>query len=176
MTQLFARHFLIYFYIIKFSFYLTFVYPYCILPLFLNNNTFQRIPIMDIKITDFVKNNLLTGNASDFSCSQLERGSYAGKGSYNHAVETTEYFSIVNEETRPTLEEFFDSFGSWDIDEIKSWSDEELNGVCLQCIAEDYKEWEFQKSEAEEGEDVCSGRYTDSSDSVDGEYYYYFGD
>ena len=127
---------------------------------------------MEILITPFVKNYLLTGNATDFSCSQNDRGDYAGKGSYAHAVETTKEFSVVNAETRPTLEKFFGEFGAWDREEIQAWSDAELNGVCLQLIASDYKEWVY--AQENDGED--SGRFYDASQTVDGEYYFYFGD
>lgn len=125
---------------------------------------------MEIKITEFVEKYLLTGHASDFSCSQFERGDYAGKGSYQHAVETTEDFSVVTAENRPQLEKFFKSFGAWDIEEIQAWSDAELNGVCLQLIASDYKE--FHSSTVCEG----NGYYCDASQSVDGEYYYTFSE
>ena len=124
---------------------------------------------MEIKITEFVEKYLLTGHASDFSCSQFERGDYAGKGSYQHAVETTEDFSVVTAETRPQLEKFFKGFGCWDISEIQSWSDSELNGVCLQLIASDYKEWDRNP-------DTMNGYYCDASQSVDGEYYYTFSE
>jgi hypothetical protein len=132
---------------------------------------------MEILITPFVKNYLLNGCASDFSCSQAERGSYAGKESYAHAVETTEEFSVVNAETRPTLETFFKGFGAWDIDEIQSWSDAELNGVCLQLIAQDYKEWVSYQDTSEDIEyynENLGGKFISSEDSVDGEYYYVF--
>jgi len=126
---------------------------------------------MEILITPFVNAHLLTGNASDFSCSHNERGNYAGKGSYSHAVKTTEEFSVVNAETRATLEEFFAEFGAWDMEEIQEWSDAELNGVCLQLIASDYKEWVYaQENDCEDG-----GRFYDASQTTDGEYYYYFG-
>lgn len=123
---------------------------------------------MELNITKFVKEYLLTGNASDFSCSQMERGSYAGIGSFNHAVETTEHFNLVTAETRPAIEAHYKSFGCWDEDEISSWTDEELNGLCLQEIAGEYKEWEFDPEN-------CSGNFYDASQTVDGNYYFYFG-
>jgi hypothetical protein len=133
---------------------------------------------MEILITPFVNAHLLTGNASDFSCSEHERGSYAGKDSYAHAVETSEEFSVVNAETRPQLEKFFGEFGAWDREEIQSWSDDELNGVCLQLIAGDYKEWENYQDSSEDIEYYnanLGSRFISADDSVDGEYYYYFG-
>jgi hypothetical protein len=124
---------------------------------------------MEIKITEFVKNYLLTGNGSDFSCSQAERGSYSGMPAYNHAVETTEHFSVVNEESREAIIKYFKGFGAWDIEELNSMNDAELNGLCLQLIASEYKEYSF------DAEEYC-GNYCDASQSVDGEYYFYFGE
>ncbi len=130
---------------------------------------------MEIKITDFVKNYLLTGDASDFSCSQAERGSYAGKGSYQHAVDTTEEFSVVNEATRKAIEQYLKTFGAWDIEEIQAWTDAELNGVCLQLIAGDFKEWEMFRYD-DDAFEYLSGNFISADDSVDGEWYYYFGE
>ena len=134
---------------------------------------------MEIKITDFVKNYLLTGDASDFSCSQAERGSYAGKGSYQHAVDTTEEFSVVNDTTREAIQKYLKTFGAWDIEEIQAWTDAELNGVCLQLIAGDFKEWEEHQDSEEDKEhynENLGGHLITADDSVDGEWYYYFGE
>lgn len=119
---------------------------------------------MEINVTAFVKSELIENeNATDYSCSQMERGSYAGEGSYNHAKEQTEDFCIVNDETRTAIIDYFEGFGAWERDEMEAWTTEELNGLCLQYLAGEYKEWGI----GEEDSTIF--------ETEDGEYYFYFG-
>ena len=90
---------------------------------------------MELDITDFVKGYLLTGDAIDFSCSQAERGSYAGQGSYSHAVETSQTICYVTDDTREAFTNYFKEFGAWDVEEMNEWTHDEMNGVFLQLIA-----------------------------------------
>ena len=118
---------------------------------------------MEIKVTNIKKLNCRT-----FSNSIMESGlQNIGEITYRNACE---YFIdndlLVSKEDRDELESWLLDFGAWEDEEIKGWTDKEINGLLLQFIAGDINEYEAAKEqgELEEWEENEGGRLFKSGD------------
>jgi hypothetical protein len=102
----------------------------------------------------------------DYSASRAEIGQSAGPDTWRAACDDSSDYPILDtEEKRAAFRVFVRSSGGWDDDEIKAWSDSELNALCLQWIAGDIREacqgckgstsgfnWEEYEAGAESGQ------------------------
>lgn len=92
---------------------------------------------MEIDITDFFQN----AGMIDYSASRAEIGADAARITWNAAIEDSEEFPLLtNEDQREAFRDFVKGFGAWDEDEIRSWTDTELNALCMQFVAGDVRE------------------------------------
>ena len=131
---------------------------------------------MELRITEFFKN----AAPRDYSASIAEMGENAGAITWGHAVEDSpEYLILDNEEKLEAFREFVRGSGGWNDEEIKAWSDTELNALLLQWIAGDIREsfldtsspdWEEHQKLSEAG--TVAGRLFEGTD---GEIYFYIG-
>lgn len=131
---------------------------------------------MHIDITDFVN----AACPQDYSASRLDFGQYAGWITWNHAIEDSpDYFMLDDDDKREAFRDFVRSAGAWSDEEIRTWSDIELNALLIQWVSGDLREIDY------------SGDWTDddwrdyeSDDSIchriwrgdDGRIYFYIGD
>lgn len=92
---------------------------------------------MELDITTFV----MQAAPMDYSASVAEIGANAGRDTWNAACEDSEDYMILdNEDKREAFRSFVRASGGWDANEIASWSDKELNALCIQWIAGDMRE------------------------------------
>lgn len=127
---------------------------------------------MDLDITEFFKN----ANAFDYSASASELGLNAGRITWDHAVEgSKEYMILDSEEKREAFRSHVKGYGAWSEEKIRGWSDCELNALLLQFIAGDIRQseldpenpdWEAYEAGADQqGSNLFHG--------TDGRIYYY---
>ena len=85
-----------------------------------------------------------------------------------------------SEEKREEFRRYIKGFGAWSEDEIRAWSNTELNALLIQMISGDIREanldsenpdWDQYQKDAEAGR--VSGRIFKADDS---KIYYYIGD
>lgn len=115
---------------------------------------------------------------SEISGSIAERGANAGPETWANAVEATVEEPLLKPEERAQARKFFKEFGAWDADEIKAWSDNELDALVLQYAAGDLRElqslapgdglgdidWDMAEELSAEG--TCSGSLFVSGDDL----------
>lgn len=131
---------------------------------------------LELNITRFFKE----ASPNDYSASQMELGDKAGEITWNHAVEDSlEYLILDNEEKRENFRKFVKGLGAWSDEEIASWSDTELNALLLQSISGDIREAELDTENPdweEYQEGVNKGLYSGQfSWDEEGNVYYYIG-
>jgi hypothetical protein len=130
---------------------------------------------MEIDITEFFRN----AAPRDYSASAAELGQDAGRITWNHAIEDSpDYMLIDSDEKREAFRAFVDGFGAWSAEEIAAWSDIELNALCLQWIAGDMREggmradWSADDWKEYESDDSISHNIFLADD---GKVYFYIG-
>lgn len=136
---------------------------------------------MELKITEFFR----SAAPMDFSASVAEIGTDAGRATWAAAWEESRDTVILDdEEKRDAFRRFVRDSGGWTDEEIKAWSDTELNALCIQWIAGDMREpvgfelgadstdedWAEYQRQAEQGQ--VAGRLFKGTDS---EIYFYIG-
>lgn len=117
----------------------------------------------------------------DYSASVAEIGNDAARSTWQAACDDSEDYPMLDsEEKREEFRRYVKGFGAWSEDEIRAWSDRELNALLIQMIAGDIREgsldlenpdWEQYEKDSESGR--ISGRIFKS---VDSQIYYYIGD
>ena len=128
---------------------------------------------MEIVITNFFN----SCNPSDYSASIMEKGSNAGKITWNNAVGDASIYDLLDtEEKRIAFRKHIAQFGAWDEKEINAWNDNELNALFMQCICAEIREsmyldnpvdhinWEEYDNDENEGHRIFKG--------MDNEIYY----
>lgn len=130
---------------------------------------------MEINITNYFNSEL----HYDVSCSQTTHGAFAGTGSYRLACESSNEFMLLDtSDKRQAAIDYFEGFGSWEVEEMNDWSIEELNGLFLQLISGDINEASEHKLEEGfnwsgfEADENLSGHMFEGTDK---EIYYYLG-
>lgn len=133
---------------------------------------------MELDITDF----FTRAAPMDYSASRAEIGQDAGPQTWRAACDDSEDFPLLQtDEQRETFRQYVKGFGAWDEAEIASWSDTELNALCMQMIAGDMREgeispesseddWREYQARAERGN--ISGRISRGADDASKVYYY----
>lgn len=77
----------------------------------------------------------------DYSASAAEIGQNAGRITWDQSIEDSPQFMILdNPDKLSAFQNFVQSSGGWTIEEIKAYSDVELNALCLQWISGDARE------------------------------------
>lgn len=121
---------------------------------------------MELDITDFYNN----AAPSDYSASRMELGDNAGEITWARACEDEPDYNLLDtDEKRESFREHIRGFGSWSEDEIRVWSNTELNALCIQLISGDIRE-------SSETVDLEAGQsYERIFKSDNGRIYYYIG-
>ena len=124
---------------------------------------------MEINITTFFNE----AAPMDYSASVAEIGSDAGRETWRAACEDSEDFMLLDsDEKREEFRRYVKTFGAWSEDEIKAWSNIELNALLIQMISGDIREgdlntdnpdWDKYQKESEAGH--ISGRIFKADDS-----------
>ena len=136
---------------------------------------------MEINITQFFNETC----PRDYSASIAELGNDAGSSTWRAACEdSADYMLLDDEEKRDAFRVFVLSSGGWNDDEIKTWTDIELNALLIQWIAGDIREclewdhergdidaWDYYKQLAEDG--TVPSRLFKSDDN---QVYFYIGE
>lgn len=132
---------------------------------------------MELNITRFFQD----AAPMDYSASQAEIGEDAARSTWQAACDDSEdYMMLDSEEKREEFRRYVKGFGAWSDDEIRAWSDSELNALLIQMISGDIREgsldtddpdWDQYQKDSEEGR--VSGRIFKGDDS---QVYYYVGD
>jgi hypothetical protein len=117
---------------------------------------------MELDITDFFNNVA----PSDYSASGAEIGERAGEITWGNACSDSRIFMLLD--TPDKKEAFIDcivGFGAWTEDELKAYSEIELNALCIQFISSEMRDtvgfdmgsdttpeqWSDYQSQAEHG-------------------------
>jgi hypothetical protein len=117
---------------------------------------------MEIDITEFF-NEAEPGN---FSNSIANLGQDAGRITWeNSMLAAPSYNHLDTDEKRRVAREYFGCFGAWGLDEIASWSDQELNALFLQDVAANIRDvcdmtpndWDWDDYERQCQDGQCSG-------------------
>ncbi len=109
-------------------------------------------------------------DASNYSCSRLEAGDYAGPGSWQAACDDAgDLIKLSPNETAATRD-WFGEFGAWDDSERAAWTAKEVAALLLQFIAGDWRELVEPEpptnyAEFEQATQDCGGRLSPESDS-----------
>lgn len=116
----------------------------------------------------------------DYSASVAEIGQDAARSTWQAACDdSSDYPMLDTEEKREEFRRYVKGFGAWEEEEIRSWTDEELNALLIQMIAGDIREgdldsdnpdWEKYEKDSESGR--VAGRIFKSADQI----YYYVGE
>ena len=132
---------------------------------------------MELNITRFFKE----ASPMDYSASVAEIGNDAARSTWQAAVDDSDDYPMLDsDEKREEFRRYVKGFGAWTEDEIRAWSDQELNALLIQMIAGDIREakldtdnpdWEQYEKDSEAGR--VAGRIFKGSDS---EIYYYIGE
>lgn len=122
---------------------------------------------MEIDVTKFFE----SCAPMDFSASALEIGQDAGRITWQAALEEScDTVLLGTDEEVDAFRNFISDFGAWSDEEIDSWTDHELNALCIQFVAGEMREprgfdlgkdttdeeWEEYERQVEEG--LVSGR------------------
>lgn len=132
---------------------------------------------MELLITPF-----FNGSApSELSGSRAELGQNAAQITWGASVKASSQFVVLDDdEKKEAFRKFVRSSGGWNDEEIATWSDEELNALCLQWISADRREaseysldtdtpdWESYEAD----ENICHRLFKGS----DNEVYFYIGE
>lgn len=92
---------------------------------------------MAIDITTFFKEE----DPQDFSASMSEIGDRAGQITWNAAKQAAGRYQFITESNRSGFEDYVESFGAWDREEIESWTLRECTALVIQMIAGDMREF-----------------------------------
>jgi hypothetical protein len=133
---------------------------------------------MELNITHFFTNAVLM----DYSASVAEIGNDAGRATWLAACDDSDDYPMLDsDDKREEFRRYVKGFGAWSEDEIKAWSDKELNALLIQMISGDLREghldvdeppdWEKYEIDSEAGR--ISGRLFKGDDE---QIYYYIGD
>ena len=132
---------------------------------------------MELNITRFFKE----ASPRDYSASIAEIGSDAARSTWQAAVDDSDdYLMLDSDEKHEEFRRYVKGFGAWSEDEIRAWSDQELNALLIQMIAGDIRkgkldtdnpDWDQYEKDSEAGR--VAGRIFKGSDS---EIYYYIGE
>ena len=132
---------------------------------------------MELNITRFFRE----AAPMDYSASIAEIGNDAARSTWEAAVDDSDDYPMLDsDEKREEFRRYVKGFGAWTEDEIRAWSDQELNALLIQMIAGDIREakldtdnpdWEQYEKDSEAGR--VAGRIFKGSDS---EIYYYIGE
>ena len=132
---------------------------------------------MELNVTHFFE----TAAPMDYSASVAEIGQDAARSTWQAACDDSgDYPMLDSEEKREEFRRYVKGFGAWSEDEIRAWSDSELNALLVQMIAGDLREgsldcedpdWEQYRKDSESGR--ISGRLLKGTD---GQVYYYIGE
>lgn len=135
---------------------------------------------MEIDITEFVE----TADAYEFSASQAELGTNAGKITWSNAMaEAAERPLLITEDELDACRAWAQGFGAWDAETIAGWTAQECNALLVQYIAGALRELEatcgrddgtidWQKSERLCEQGAISGALYRGDD---GAIYFYMG-
>lgn len=119
----------------------------------------------------------------DYSASIAEIGQTAGADTWRAAIEDSEeYLLLETPEQRAQFRCYIRGFGAWDKEEIDSWTNTELNALCIQMVSGDLREanltpesgpddWERYERRATRGE-IAGNIYRNDK----GEVCYYIGE
>lgn len=133
---------------------------------------------MEININAFFNNCA----PRDYSASVAEIGRDAGMATWSAACEDAPDYDLLDtDEKREAYREHVKGYGAWTDNEIRSWSDVELNALFIQLVSGDMREfkdapwftdeeWQAYENESEAGQ--VSGRLFKG---IDGAIYYYIG-
>jgi hypothetical protein len=133
---------------------------------------------MELDITPFFNE----AAAMDYSASVAEIGANAARETWAAALDSAEDYNLLDTpESLETFREYLKSFGAWDANEIATFTDIELNALCIQFIAGDMREanlspdstpddWKRYEIDAADGR--ISGRIFKSKND---QIYFYIG-
>ncbi len=131
---------------------------------------------MEIDITTFFN----TTAPMDYSASAAEIGNDAGRATWQAACDDSDdYMMLASDEKREEFRHYVKGFGAWSEDEIRAWSDQELNALFIQMVSGDMREanldcpepdWEQYEKDSEAGR--VRGNIFKGDDS---RIYYYVG-
>lgn len=119
----------------------------------------------------------------DYSASIMEISQTAGADTWRAAIEDSEeYLLLETAEQRAQFRKYIQGFGAWDKEEIDSWTNTELNALCIQMVSGDLRQanltpesgpddWERYERRATRGE-IAGNIYRNDK----GEVCYYIGE
>lgn len=97
---------------------------------------------MDIDVTDLLKK----ANMRDYSASVAEAGPTAGADTWKAAVEDyPDYPLLDTDEKRTAFRAYLEPFGAWDAAEVAAMTDAELNALCIQMVASEFRDGNLDK-------------------------------
>jgi hypothetical protein len=130
---------------------------------------------MELNITRFFEE----AEPFNYSASIAERGANAGRETWANALEaSTEWRLLTDEGEFEAVRDWLGDFGAWTKEEIKAFSDQEVEALLIQFISGDIREmeglcgddWEEYESLVEKG--TCGGNMYRGDD---GQVYFYVG-
>jgi hypothetical protein len=124
---------------------------------------------MELDITTFFND----AAPMDYSASVAEIGNDAGRATWRAACDDSEDYPLLDtDEKREEFRHYVEGFGAWTEDEIRAWSNTELNALLIQMISGDIREanldsenpdWDQYQKDSEDGR--ISGHIFKGSDS-----------
>jgi hypothetical protein len=131
---------------------------------------------MEINITRFFNE----ASPMDYSASVAEIGSNAGAYTWQAACDdSSDYFMLDDDEKRDAFRLFVKESSGWTEEEIKEWSDIELNALFIQWVAGDIREcfeWDCDDIWANYAELSEAGTVSGNIFRADdGQIYFYLG-
>lgn len=107
----------------------------------------------------------------DYACSQAERGDYAGRGSWEAAVE--DVGTMFEEIPDYAIREHFAGYGAWSDRELDAMSKQQLDAMLLQEIA---SEWRQYAEHGERDGRLVSSDENEEFDRSAASWYFWLGD
>jgi len=127
---------------------------------------------MELNITTLVNGIEPTDFSNSIANSGLQN---IGEITWRNACEYFEdHDLLVGSENREDLEDWIRDFGAWDRDEIKGWTDIEINALLLQFIAGDLSEYQDAEDRGDL-EDYLENQGGRLYQGDDGSWYFYVG-
>lgn len=131
---------------------------------------------MELNITKFFNE----AAPRDYSASRAEIGQDAAADTWRAACDDSEDYMILDtEEKREAFKQFAQSAGFSEADEFNTWSNEQLNALCLQWIAGDMREGGLGSNSTPEDWRAYADNQSIASRlflAADGQIYFYIGD
>jgi hypothetical protein len=131
---------------------------------------------MELNITKFFNE----AAPMDYSASRAEIGQDAAADTWRAACDDSEDYMILDtEDKREAFREFAKSAGFSEADDFATWSNEQLNALCLQWVAGDMREGGLDSNATPEDWRAYADNQSIASRlflAADGQIYFYIGD